>query len=217
MEFHTVGSVGWDCGTPPLRIGSTLGTSKLDSSVAVTNDELCNLVEAVAVNRDRRAFVALFQHFAPRLKGFALRRGIDATAAEELAQETMITIWRKAESFDRTRATVSTWVFTIIRNKRIDSFRREGYPTVELSEVADQAAEGSNPHDDTQLAEVGDHLRKAMQTLPKEQLEILNMAFFEEKSHRAIAVELGLPLGTVKSRIRLALSRLRAALPEGYA
>ena len=185
--------------------------------MAVTNDDLCSLVEAVAMNRDRRAFTALFHHFAPRLKGFALRRGIDAAAAEELAQETLITIWRRAETFDRTRATVSTWVFTIVRNKRIDLFRREGYPALELSEVADQPAEGRNPHDDTQLAEIGVHLRKAMRTLPTEQLEILSKAFFEEKSHRAIAAELGLPLGTVKSRIRLALTRLRAALPEGHA
>jgi RNA polymerase sigma-70 factor (ECF subfamily) len=107
-------------------------------------------------------------------------------------------------------------VFTIVRNKRIDLFRREGYPTVELSEIADQPGEGNDPHDKTQVAEIGEHLRKAMQALPKEQFEILNMAFFEEKSHREIAVELGLPLGTVKSRIRLAFTRLRAALPEGY-
>ena len=190
---------------------------KLNAGTAVTNDELCNLVEAVAESRDRQAFVGLFQHFAPRLKGFALRRGIDPAAAEELVQETLITIWRKADSFDRTRATVSTWVFTIVRNKRIDLFRREGYPTIDLSEAFNEPEEGRNPHDDTQLMEAGVHVREAMRTLSREQLEVLNMAFFEDKSHRAIATELGLPLGTVKSRIRLALSRLRAALPEGHA
>lgn len=183
---------------------------------AVTNEELCSLVEAVAVNRDRQAFAMLFKHFAPRLKGFALRRGIDVGAAEELAQETLLTLWRKAEMFDRNRATVSTWVFTIVRNKRIDMFRREGFPEVELSEVAEQADDGQGPHEQTQWAEVGSHLKEAMRTLPKEQIEILQKAFFEEKSHRAIAAELDLPLGTVKSRIRLALTRLRAAMPEGH-
>ncbi len=217
MGIQAVGSVGWDCKNRALPFRPAWETSKSDAGAAVTNDDLCSFVEAVAVNRDRQAFAALFHYFAPRLKGFALRRGIDAAAAEELAQETLITIWRKAESFDRSRATVSTWVFTIVRNKRIDLFRREGYPALELSEVADQPAEGNSPHDDMQLTEVGIHLREAMQTLPSEQLQILNMAFFEDKSHRAIATELGLPLGTVKSRIRLALARLRAALPEGHA
>jgi RNA polymerase sigma-70 factor (ECF subfamily) len=206
----------------PSQVRAFLVTSKGSvaarhtADVAVTNEELCNLVEAVASSRDREAFSRLFKHFAPRLKGFALRRGIDSGAAEELAQETMLTIWRKAEMFDRSRATVSTWVFTIVRNKRIDLFRREGFPEVELSEVAEQADDGSSPHDQTQLAEAGSHLQEAMRTLPREQLEILQKAFFEEKSHRVIATELGLPLGTVKSRIRLALTRLRAAMPEGH-
>ncbi|MFO1152216.1 MAG: sigma-70 family RNA polymerase sigma factor [Rhodospirillales bacterium] len=182
----------------------------------MTNDELCDLVEAIAVNRDRDAFVALFKYFAPRLKGFVLRRGTAVAAAEELVQETLITLWRKAATFDRRRTTVSTWVFTIVRNKHIDLFRREGYPTAELTEVAEQPGEESNPYDSTQAVEVSKHIHDAMLKLPKEQLEILSMAFFEEKSHRTIAAELGLPLGTVKSRIRLALARMRVALPEGY-
>jgi RNA polymerase sigma-70 factor (ECF subfamily) len=182
----------------------------------VTNEQLCDLVEAVANARDRQAFVDLFHYLAPRLKGFAMRRGLDPAAAEELVQETLLAVWRKADTFDRSRATASTWAFTILRNKRIDMFRREGYPEVELAKAAEQAADGETAQERMQLAEAGQDLRIAMQALPQEQSDILQKAFFEEKSHRAIAAELGLPLGTVKSRIRLALSRLRAVLPEGH-
>ena len=183
------------------------------ASLALTNDELCALVEKVAADRDRRAFAQLFTYFAPRLKGFGIRRGTDPATSEELAQETMLTLWRKADTFDRRKATVTTWVFTIVRNKRIDLFRREGFPEVDLSAVAEQAAEGA-PADDLVFAgQAGNAIRVAMRSLPKEQLDVLEKAFFEDKSHRAIAEETGLPLGTVKSRIRLALTRLRDVLP----
>lgn len=181
---------------------------------SLTHEQLGALVHAVAVNRDRAAFAALFQHFAPRLKGFGIRRGVDAAAAEELAQETMLTVWRKAETFDPAKATVSTWVFTIVRNKRIDLFRREGYPEVELSEVAEAADDGESPEQSVSLSQHGQVVRQVMKDLPPEQMKIIQMAFFEDKSHSVIASELKLPLGTVKSRIRLALSRMRAALPE---
>lgn len=216
MSAAIVGGIEPNAFHAILGMGSVVRPMCAGTEAAVTNEDLCSLVEAVAMNRDRQAFATLFKHFAPRLKGFALRRGISSGAAEELAQETMLTLWRKAGMFDRNRATVSTWVFTIVRNKRIDLFRREGYPEVELSEVAEQADEAGGPDEQTQLAEAGVHLRAAMRTLPKEQLEILQKAFFEEKSHRVIATELGLPLGTVKSRIRLALARLRTAMPEGH-
>jgi RNA polymerase sigma-70 factor (ECF subfamily) len=168
----------------------------------------------VAVQRDRAAFAELFRHFAPRLKGFGIRRGVDAAAAEELAQETMLTVWRKAETFDPAKATVSTWIFTIVRNKRIDLFRREGYPEVELSEVAETADDGESPEQSVNAAQSGQAVRTAMAGLPAEQMQIIQMAFFEDKSHSVIAAELKLPLGTVKSRIRLALSRMRTAMPQ---
>ena len=201
------------------RQGIAPASAKADtrSGLSLTNDQLCRLVEAIAVDRDREAFASLFRYFAPRLKGFGLRRGVDGTTAEELVQETMLTVWRKAATFDPTRATVSTWIFTIVRNKRIDMFRREGYPEVDLDEVREVAA-GEPAADDTLVAvQAGATLRIAIKTLPKEQLEILQKAYFEDKSHRAIADEMRLPLGTVKSRIRLALARLRVALPEGHA
>lgn len=194
----------WPGHAPAWRVGAGL-----------TNDQLCFLIEAIAARRDRQAFAQLFEHFAPRLKGFGLKRGVDAASAEELAQETMLTVWRKADSFDRTRATVATWIFTILRNKRIDLFRREHYPEVELDDVAETAADTVDPDDAIQSSRLGQVLREAMRVLPKEQAEIIRLAFFEDKSHRVIADELRLPLGTVKSRVRLALIRLRNALPEG--
>jgi len=197
------------------RVKAVSASKPVVAGRTLTNEQLCALVEAIAVSRDQQAFAELFRYFAPRLKGFGLKRGVDAAAAEELAQETLLTIWRKAGTFDRTRATVSTWVFTIVRNKRIDMFRREGYPEVDIDEMADQVAPGDSPDDLALLAKAGDKLKIAMSRLPKEQFEILQKAFYEDKSHRVISDELGLPLGTVKSRIRLALGRLRAALPEG--
>ena len=109
----------------------------------MTNDPMNMLMEAVAKHRDRQAFVQLFTHFAPRLKGFALKRGISPAAAEELVQETMLAVWRKAATFDRNRANVSTWIFTISRNKQIDLLRRQSYPEVELEMALDQP--GSEP------------------------------------------------------------------------
>ena len=126
----------------------------------------------------------------------------------------MLTVWRKADTFDRQRATVSTWVFTIVRNKRIDMFRREPYPEVNIDDMVEIAADGVAADHEFYIGEQGAVIREAMHGLPKEQIEVLRLAFYEDKSHRVIAEELNLPLGTVKSRIRLALGRLRALLPE---
>ncbi len=196
-----------------LVLRSNLGSAR----GALTNDQLCQLVSAIAIARDRQAFAQLFRYFAPRLKGFGMRRGLEAAAAEELVQETMLTVWRKADMFDPCRATVSTWIFTIIRNKSIDMFRRAGYPEAGLDEVVETASDDPSADDQLSASQAGLALRVAMKTLPGEQLKILQKAFFEEKSHQAIADEMKLPLGTVKSRIRLALIRLRTALPAGDA
>ncbi len=182
--------------------------------VTLTNDQLRSLIEAIAAHGDRGAFGELFHYFAPRLMGFGLRSGADAASAEELVQETMLAVWRKAATFDASRATVSTWIFTIVRNKRIDMLRRQTYPEADLNEAA-EIPSGESPADDCLAAyQDGIALQHAMLTLPAEQIEVLHKAYFEGKTHRAIAVEMKLPLGTVKSRIRLALTRLRALLPE---
>lgn len=182
---------------------------------AVDNDHLSNLIVAIANAGDRNAFADLFKHFAPRLKAFAVRQGVGSTTAEELMQESMLSVWRKAHTFDPKRATASTWVFTILRNKRIDMLRRENRPDVDIDDVPERASDASSADEDYQTQQTRDLLLHAMDELPADQVEVLQKAFFEDKSHSVVAEELNLPLGTVKSRIRLALSRMRASLPEG--
>lgn len=209
-----VGYVGGMGAVETLMAARAQARELAQRDAGLTNEELCGLVEAIAARRDRAAFARLFNYFAPRLKGFGMRRGTDAASCEELAQETLLTVWRKAETFDPARATVSTWIFTIVRNKRIDLFRRQGFPAAELSEAAERVDEGPGAEEQLDRVQANDALRTALKVLPKEQLEVLQKAFFEDKSHSVIAEELGLPLGTVKSRIRLALGRLKGALPE---
>jgi len=183
--------------------------------LTVDNDQLGDLIGAIANSRDRGAFAALFKHFAPRLKAFAIRQGVSATTAEELMQEAMLSVWRKSHTFDPKRATASTWVYTILRNKRIDMVRREHRPDVDIDDVSERASEAASAEEDYQARQSRDLLRQAMDDLPADQIEVLQKAFFEDKSHSVVAEELNLPLGTVKSRIRLALSRMRLKLPEG--
>lgn len=179
------------------------------------NERLSDLIVAIADARDRAAFAALFKHFAPRLKAFAIRQGVGATTADELMQEAMLSVWRKSHTFDPKRATASTWVYTILRNKRIDMLRREHRPEVDIDDVPERATEAASADQDYQARQTQDLLREAMNDLPADQIEVLQKAFFEDKSHSVVAEELDLPLGTVKSRIRLALSRMRSKLPEG--
>jgi RNA polymerase sigma-70 factor (ECF subfamily) len=155
----------------------------------------------------------LFNGFAPRLKSFLMRSGLDGAAAEEVTQETMLAVWRKASYFDPQRAGVSTWIFAIARNQRIDHLRRERVRAsdadVDLSEMAELASSGE---DIAIAAERERHVRFVLDALPNEQAEIVRLSFFAEKPHVEIARELGIPLGTVKSRVRLALARLRNLL-----
>jgi RNA polymerase sigma-70 factor (ECF subfamily) len=181
-----------------------------DLSPAAAADLLQTLAEA----RDRQAFARLFAHFAPRVKSYLRRLGAGDTLAEELAQEVMLTVWRRAHLFDRRQAGASTWIFTIARNKRIDAIRRDKRPDLDPEDPA-LVPEAEAPAD--KLVEAGqkeERLRQAIEILPQEQAALLRMSFFEDKSHSAIAEELDLPLGTVKSRLRLALSRLRSMLED---
>jgi len=172
------------------------------------------LLEAVAVRRDRRAFAALFHHFAPRVKAYLRRMGADDSLAEELAQECMVTVWRRAQLFDRRQAGASTWIFTIARNKRIDALRRERWPSFDAEDPAVLVDTDAHADSVVEAAQREGRLREAVETLPAEQATLLRMAYFDEKSHSAIAAELELPLGTVKSRLRLALGRLKNSLED---
>lgn len=172
------------------------------------------LLLAVARHRDRQAFAQLFRAFAPRIKAFLIRSGSDAGTAEEVMQEVMVTVWRRAETYDPSQAGASTWIFTIARNKRIDLIRREKRPEVDPEDPALMPEPLERADDRLETVQSARRLRHAMTSLPEEQREILRMAYFEDKPHSAIAEECGLPLGTVKSRLRLALARLRKDLKD---
>jgi RNA polymerase sigma-70 factor (ECF subfamily) len=179
-----------------------------------TSEELNELAKAVAAVGDRSAFAALFKHFAPRVKSYLVRLGSPEAAAEELAQETMVSVWRKAASFDADRAQVSTWIFTIARNLRIDHHRRQGGLAVfdDEHEQEDLPDTAPSPHERLSSRERESGVRAALAQLPPEQAHILRLSFYEEQPHASIARELSIPLGTVKSRVRLAVNHLRRLL-----
>lgn len=175
-------------------------------------NELRDLMTAVAERRDRAAFARLFRHFGPRLKAFMMKKGADAATAEDLVQETMIAVWSKAPLYARSRGSVSTWVFTIARNRRIDRLRRES--NHHYADIDDFDLPSDEPASDKVLIEreAGEHLHAAMEDLPAEQMEVIRLAFIDDLAQSEIASRLRLPLGTVKSRMRLAYGRLRQKL-----
>ena len=183
-----------------------------------TSDELNELALAIAERGDRAAFATLFKHFAPRVKSFLMRSGTPPDVAEEMAQETLAAVWRKAASFDPQRAGVSTWIFTIARNLRIDHQRRQGDAFADggaddagLDELPDPEPGAALEHRvDAMQRERA--VRQALAELPCEQALVLRLSFYEEQPHAAIARDLSIPLGTVKSRIRLAAVHLRRLL-----
>lgn len=177
-------------------------------------EDLAELMVRVARNRDRSAFALLFDHFAPRLKSYLMRLGAEAGAAEELTQEAMIMVWRRAETFDPAQAGVSTWVFRIARNKRIDALRRERRPELDPEDPALVPDAPENADKAVERRQSESRLREALKTLPEEQAEVVRLAYFEDLAHGAVAEATGLPLGTVKSRLRLAMARLRSAMQE---
>ena len=173
-----------------------------------------SLILRVAADADRAAFEQLFRHFGPRIKAYLMRGGADAGLAEELAQEALLVLWRKAAYFDPARAGASTWIFTIARNLRIDRARRD---LVKARVPEDPSDEPPPPAGADELIAAGqrdDRVRQLVEGLPAEQAEIVRLSFFSEKPQTQIAETLGIPLGTVKSRVRLAMARLRAALEE---
>lgn len=166
-----------------------------------------DVMERVRVDRDQAAFAALFRHFAPRVKAFLMKSGASTTLAEECTQEVMATLWHKAHLFDPTRASVATWIFTIARNRRIDALRRQRRPEPE------DLPWGPEPEPDQAealaLQQESERLAGALAQLPPKQRELIERAYYGDQSHSEIAEVTGIPLGTIKSRIRLALERLR--------
>jgi len=181
---------------------------------AAKGDELDDLLMAVGAHRDDEAFTALFDHFRPRVHAQMLRLGLAPFAAADVTQDVMETIWRKAHLFDRRKSAAATWVFRIAYNRSIDVGRRSRehrYADADLFAIPDPAA-GSDVGIAT--AQQEERVRAALDALPREQLKMVQLAFFEGLSHATIAAKTNLPIGTVKSRLRLAFSRLRRALQD---
>jgi RNA polymerase sigma-70 factor, ECF subfamily len=175
------------------------------------------LIRAIATQQDRTAFSALFEYFAPRIKSFMQRSGASEARAEELAQETMLAVWRKAGLFDPASTGAAAWIFTIARNLRIDAHRRERRGgVIETSDAEIEFQIDDSPQPDSRLATVQseERIRSALAKLSADQIRVVELSFFDEKAHAEIAKILGIPLGTVKSRLRLAISRLRTLLSE---
>jgi RNA polymerase sigma-70 factor (ECF subfamily) len=186
--------------------GETLGDAE--------RTRFADLLVDVAERQDRDAFAELFAYYAPRVKSYLLRLGADGALAEEISQDVMVTVWRKAALFDRAQASVSTWIFRIARNRRIDLFRRSKKPELDPEEEMILPSGVEAPDARIEAMETEARVRAAMKDLPEEQVLLLKLAFYEGLSHSEIAARLGAPLGTVKSRIRLAFAKMKVRLGD---
>lgn len=180
----------------------------------LTAEEMARLAGRVASDRDTQAFARLFDHLAPRLKAYLRKLGLDPASAEELCQEVMITLWHKAALFDPAKSTLSTWLFRIARNRRIDMARRDRGDAIDPDDPMLQPEAEAMPDEGIDAALRDERIRVALKTLPEEQFEAIRYAFFLGYTHSQISEETGLPMGTVKSRIRLAFARLKSALEQ---
>jgi RNA polymerase sigma-70 factor (ECF subfamily) len=171
-------------------------------------------IAAIVARQDRAAFAALFRFYAPRVKTMLMRAGATAEAAEDIAQDALLMVWRKAAQFDPRRASAAAWIYTIARNLRVDRLRQDKraklFAVYEMAEP-DTAERPDDIYDSSQRDE---HVRTALAGLSAEQVRVVQLSFVEGRSHGDIAKLLDLPLGTVKSRLRLAMNRLRPLLGE---
>ncbi|MEM1298344.1 MAG: sigma-70 family RNA polymerase sigma factor [Pseudomonadota bacterium] len=174
------------------------------------------LVAAIAGASDRNAFAELFRRYAGRVKGFLMKSGAPADLSEEVAQEVMVLIWRKARQFDPTRASAGTWIYTIARNRRIDLLRRQNRPAPDPKDPMFSQEPEPDPAATLAVSERDARVRTVLADLNEDQRQVVELSFYAGLSHGEIAEETGIALGTVKSRMRLALGRLRSALGEGF-
>lgn len=195
-------------------LGLSMRTERRRLSMAEPRS-VADLLRRVAECGDVEAFRSLFQVYAPRVKSYMMRQGADAGTAEELAQETLLAVWNKARLYSREKGSAATWIYTIARNLRIDRLRRE-MPWQELPAGYEEKQASHEPRPD-EAASAGEERRRiesALARLPREQHEVVALAFLEGLSHSDIAERLGIPMGTVKSRMRLAYQKLREAVED---
>ena len=175
------------------------------------------LLAAIAARADRDAFAELFRRFAGRIKGFLIRGGLEPELAEETAQEVMVTVWRRATSFDPAKAGAATWIFTIARNRRIDHLRKMSRDEPDPEDPLFAPEPEATPEQEAETATRDAQVRAALSTLTPDKLQVVRLAFFTGLSHGEIAEKLDAPLGTVKSRLRLSFQRLRGELGADFA
>ena len=175
-----------------------------------TSDPWTACLTRVKTAQDMEAFARLFAHFAPRAKAFLVKGGADEAQAEDVVQDAMATVWLKAAQFDPARASAATWIFTILRNKQIDRIRKTRRPEPEAIDIAPDAP--PDPEEVVATTDEETRLRRAVRALPEAQRLIVEHFYFGDRTHSEIAAVTGLPLGTIKSRIRLGLERLRHEL-----
>ncbi|WP_420133530.1 sigma-70 family RNA polymerase sigma factor [Rhodopseudomonas sp.] len=187
---------------------------RLRSDPSEIADPWSACIVRIATAQDEAAFEKLFRHFAPRLKSYFILRGGDPALAEEITQETMVSIWRHAGAYDPAKASAATWIFAIARNLGIDRFRQAKRPTFDPNDPAFVPDDEEPPDRLLERAEIEQSVRDGMNALSPNEKSVLMLSFYENRSHGEIAEHLGLPIGTVKSRIRLAFGKLRAALGD---
>ena len=173
---------------------------------------LAESMTRVALTRDRAAFENVFRHFAPRVKTYCMRLGADASLAEEITQETMVSVWSNADQFDLSKANVSTWIITIARNLSIDRFRKSRRPQFDPLDPAYVPDDPLGPYDLLERDEMNDRVQEILKALSPSERDVLMLSFYQHFSHGMIAKQLNVPLGTVKSRIRLAFGKIRSAI-----
>jgi RNA polymerase sigma factor (sigma-70 family) len=184
--------------------------SKIEPSGKRT-DEWSECLTLIGQYEDRAAFTRLFRHFAPLMKAFALSGStLSANNADELVQEVMLKVWQKAGAFNAEKAAASTWIYTIARNSRTDLFRRlQKFDTPLSADDVTGSQESEEAFMVLHQKRGRDKIRGLIDELPNDQAQILAKVYMEGKSHSEVAGELDIPLGTVKSRVRLALQKLQ--------
>jgi RNA polymerase sigma-70 factor (ECF subfamily) len=199
----------------PSQDASQLGRPSVGEESTDNTQELLACMDLVANERDRAAFMKIFQHFAPKVKGFLVNRGLNQQTADDVLQEAMLAVWQKAHNFDQAKAGLSTWIFTIARYKYIDRLRHDGRRKTEQDDEPDLRASDAPLSDDEVLEDQRkDAVQSAISRLPADQQTVIFLSFIKGLSHSEIAAQLDMPLGTVKSRIRRAFGQLREELGE---
>jgi len=189
-------------------------TEPAANASADENQKMVTLIALVAEKRDRTAFMQIFRYFSPRVKGFLVGRGLTPHAADDVLQEVMLAIWNKAQSYDPQKAAISTWIFTIARYKYIDRLRRESRHQADSDDLDLKPSDAPIADDDVLQDQRQNAVQAAIASLPADQQSVIFLSFIKGLAHSEIAEQLGLPLGTVKSRIRRAFARLREELGE---